>query len=331
MAKYGFSYFGNRIPKYVKKDLLDFKKIGFEIVLHTFSENDFLFYKDTMKRIVSDSKKLGYEVWLDPWGYGGIFGGEAFSGFLQNNIEESQISNKEERLGSVCLNSEKFRNYMKEWIKSCKAIGADKIFWDEPHFYIFEPYNRYPEEFSCRCDTCKKNFYKIFNYEMPTEFNEDIKTYRNIVINDFLKEMTNFAKGLGIDNIICFVPEEAYETGINNYEQISSLKTISNIGSDPYWYGWNKNVQEFVGKSCNEIKSLSIKYNKDSHMWIQSFKVPEGRENEIEDAVIKIKESGIENILFWGIRGCEHISSISSDNPEKVWNIITQIIKKDKN
>ncbi|MDN5342890.1 MAG: hypothetical protein PWP28_1765 [Oceanotoga sp.] len=160
MVKYGFSYFGNRIPKYVKKDLLDFKKIGFEIVLHTFSENDFLFYKDTMKRIVSDSKELGYEVWLDPWGYGGIFGGEAFSGFLQNNIEESQISNKEERLGSVCLNSEKFRNYMKEWIKSCKAIGADKIFWDEPHFYIFEPYNRYPEEFSCRCDTCRKNFIK---------------------------------------------------------------------------------------------------------------------------------------------------------------------------
>ena len=138
---FGISYFGNRDLKHVEKDLLELKKIGFKKIVHTYSENDFKFYEKTMKDIVKLSEDLGFETWIDPWGVGGIFGGEAFSGFLQDNMSEAQISNLGRSLGSVCFYSEKFRDFIKKWIDSVKFIGGKIIFWDEPHFHLFYSQN----------------------------------------------------------------------------------------------------------------------------------------------------------------------------------------------
>src|ERR671915_565871 len=78
----GCSYFGVRIPRHVERDLDDMVRRGFGGVLHTFSENDLAYYRDTMKRIVELSHERGLEVQMNPWGVGRTFGGEAESRFL---------------------------------------------------------------------------------------------------------------------------------------------------------------------------------------------------------------------------------------------------------
>ena len=50
--KTGTSYFGVRIPRHVASDMDDLVRDGFSYVCHTFSENDLLFYRSTMKDIV---------------------------------------------------------------------------------------------------------------------------------------------------------------------------------------------------------------------------------------------------------------------------------------
>jgi len=327
MPEFGISYFGNRDPIYVKKDLQKLKKIGFKTIIHTFSENDKKYYKKTMKEIVKISKDLDFEVWLDPWGYGGVFGGEAFSGFIQENPLETQVTNKGERVGAACFNSEKFTYYMKKWVDSVKEIGGETIFWDEPHYKILQPFGRFPEEFTCKCEKCQKNFYERYGYEMPEKFNKDISNFRNDIAIDFFTEMTKYASRKGLKNNLCFLPQESEEIGIKEYEKISSLGTINNIGSDPYWYGYGKPVEKFVGDTADKIKKLQKKYNKESHIWIQSFKVPKDRENEMINAAKILKTKKIDKVMFWGIKGCEVISSISSDNPKKVWNNIIKIVQ----
>ena len=52
----GVSYFGNRILRHVASDMMDLADRGFTGVLHTFSENDFNYYHDQMKRIVEVSR-----------------------------------------------------------------------------------------------------------------------------------------------------------------------------------------------------------------------------------------------------------------------------------
>ncbi len=324
---FGISYFGNRDIKHVEKDLLELKKIGFKKIVHTYSENDFKFYEKTMKDIVELSENLGFETWIDPWGVGGIFGGEAFSGFLQDNMPEAQISNLERSLGSVCFYSEKFRNFIKKWIDSVKFIGGKIIFWDEPHFHLFNSQNNFPNEWSCRCNRCTEKFKKEFHYEMPLILNEDIVKFRNDSILDFFKFITSYAEEIGLKNYLCFLPEESKEIGITNYEDISSLNNIENVGSDPYWYAFNKPIESFVEETTKKISEISKKYSKDNHIWIQSFKVPNEREEEIYTAFEIIKNYPIKDVLFWGTEGCKIISSISSDNPEKVWEIIKNIVK----
>ena len=62
MKRAGVSYFGVRILRHVRRDLADIAARGYTAVLHTFSENDLAYYRDTMREIVAASHDRGLEV-----------------------------------------------------------------------------------------------------------------------------------------------------------------------------------------------------------------------------------------------------------------------------
>lgn len=43
--------------------------------------------KGTAKDIIKEAHKLDMEVYIDPWGLGKVFGGEAYSNFIAKNID----------------------------------------------------------------------------------------------------------------------------------------------------------------------------------------------------------------------------------------------------
>ena len=97
---------------------------GLGVVVHTFSENDLLYYRGTMKRIVAASQEAGLRVWLDPWGLGGVFGGEAFSDAALKEADWAQISSTGNRLPACCPSHPGFRNFLTEWIGAGLETGA---------------------------------------------------------------------------------------------------------------------------------------------------------------------------------------------------------------
>ena len=56
MLKTGVSYFGSRIQRHVREDMRDIREHNCNFVVHTFSETDLEFYKDTMKEFNISSK-----------------------------------------------------------------------------------------------------------------------------------------------------------------------------------------------------------------------------------------------------------------------------------
>ncbi len=61
----GISYFGNRNPRHFRVDLEEIKSHHCNFILHTFSENDQLFYKYTVAELIQLSKAAGLEVmWI---------------------------------------------------------------------------------------------------------------------------------------------------------------------------------------------------------------------------------------------------------------------------
>jgi hypothetical protein len=322
--QYGVSYFGNRIRKYVKQDMQFLAEHNFSYVVHTYSENDWAYYEETMKEMIADAHELGLLVHLDPWGLGNIFGGEAFSRLVSSNPEMNQILNNGEMAPAVCLNNPLFREQMKAWIDSVSHLKADYILWDEPHWYIAKWFGRpdQKELWTCRCPHCQTKFYYVNGFEMPIEKTKEMDCFREDSIVDFLSDMTEYTHELGIKNAVCLLPDEFNADQPMDWEKVVALPYVDMFGTDPYWYLTKVPVNEFVTKYTIKVLDLCKNYKKKEQLWIQAFRIPENREPEIESAFKIMRDLGVINISTWGFEACKHMSSLRPANPELVWNTI---------
>jgi hypothetical protein len=321
----GTAYFGNRFINHFEMDAKDIKSAGCSAILHTFSENDFKFYKDSMKEIVRVSKEKGLEVYAGPWGVGKVFGGEAFSDFLTNNIDEMEVIENGEKRGIACLYSEKFREYMKSWIDGAVYIGADIIFLDEPHWYIAGWFGE-KDHWGCRCKRCQKRFKEKYSYEMPLEQNDDVLEFKADGIFDFSKFLCSYSRGKGVKTAVCLLPSDR-PRDIELYERIAALDTVDILGTDPYWVWGNTtfDVEDYVTKYTKLIKDLCTKYGKESEIWIQNFRITMENEKEVERALEIMKEMGIDRIMSWAYRGSYGMSSLACSNPDNIWEIFKKL------
>jgi hypothetical protein len=153
MLKTGVAYHDVRDVRHAREDLQDMVAHHCNFVVHTFSETDLSFYTRTMKEIGRISKDLGLETYIDPWGVGGIFGGEALSAFVGRHLDDRQVLADDRSVSAACMNSSEFRAFMRVWIEAAAETGADIAFWDEPHSYTGEWVGG-EKAWACRCAVC---------------------------------------------------------------------------------------------------------------------------------------------------------------------------------
>lgn len=325
----GVSYFGNRILRYVEQDMRALASLGCTFVVHTFSENDFYFYRGTMKEIVALSHAAGLTVYLDPWGVGKVFGGEAFTQFGLINLHTLQILNDGKPAPMACPNHPDFRRFMKDWIDAAVETGTEFIFWDEPHFYISSWIGGRPGTWGCYCTVCKEKFRQLRGKEMPQENNEELEQFRQESLRDFIEEMVIYTHTLGRKNALCVLPKPEGVPVRGIWERFANISGLNVFGTDPYWYGLKRDVKEYVGKYAELVVDICRQHKKLSpQIWIQGFKVPAGREQEIETAFEVAVNAGVRNIAVWGFEACACMSSIRAERPEIAWKIITSCFQK---
>ena len=317
--KLGVSYFGNRSPRHVAKDMEDIARNNCNFVVHTFSENDLKFYKKSMKQIVEISHQNGLEVYLDPWGIGNIFGGEAFSEFIIQNPDSWQVLSNKQKIPLACLNNEKFRKFIKDWVTTACAIGSDVIFWDEPHMFLEKQKNN-KSVFSCCCPTCQTRFKGRFARQMPDELTPEVNLFIGETITNFLKEVSHIAKKNKVKNAVCVYAKEEYELF---WDMIAGIKYIDIFGSDPYWRFAKAELRPFVTYFSQKVVQTAKKYKKEGQIWIQAMRIPSGCEAEIETAVDIAFNEGIRNIAAWSYHGGGLMDTLSSKNPQLVWQTLS--------
>ena len=122
---------------------------------------------------------------------------------------------------------------------------------------------------------------------------------------------------LGANNGIC----------LDTIDRICSLPTLKNIGSDPYWYGTrNADPYEFVYNGTKRNIDVCRQYEKDHNIWIQTYNVPRGREEEIIQATQAAYDAGARTILAWGYMGSES-NNYGAENPLRTWNTTVEAMK----
>ncbi len=322
--EYGTSYFGVRNRRHAAEDLDQFAADGLNAVLHTFSERDQRYYQGTMADLVDESHDRGFEVYVNPWAVGRVFGGEALSEFIGRNPEARQALSNGRRVAAACFNHPEFREFMREWTRDAADLGADVLFWDEPHWFLPGWHDEDFEEgvWGCRCEHCRERFAERYEREMPREETDAVREFKADELLAFLKEMMAIAKAEGADNAVCLLPSEDADHGLSEWGPLARSDDLDVLATDPYWGVFEdaEGPEAFVGYFSEKVADMADEHDLRSQIWIQGFRLGPDAEDEVRTATRTALESGVDSVFMWGYEACESISSIACEEPEKAWS-----------
>lgn len=327
MARFGVSYFGNRFLSHAQDDLRRIAETS-DYIIHTVNEHDLTYHKAVLARIFAESRRLNLEVWADPWGLGGVFGGESSSKFLIDHRDSWQVMSDGRVAPVACLNRPEWRSYVKEWVLSVRDMGAQVIFWDEPHV-AFDLESEWRGIFSCSCEVCQGVFKKTYGKPLPSMLDDTVREFRRNTLRDFLSEAIAFAKSKGLKNALCLYAFKGYEEYDKLWSGAAALPDLDIFGCDPYWR-WRRrhdpkiHVEEFSRKVVEDAR----RNGKESQIWIQAMRLPAGTSGEVEKAIEAALNQGVTHIAAWSFDGGELLDTVLSEKPAEVWNAVEQAFRR---
>lgn len=323
--RYGLSYFGVRNPEHMRRDLDDIVRLGFDYLVLTFSENDHRFYQGCMTECVQLAHARGLQVWVDPWGVCGIFGGEAFTERGAWDIEAQQQRSDGRPLPLLCLTSDEVRAYMRRWITTvAEVLQADAIFWDEPHFYL--PFGESREQglWSCQCARCQEGFRAMYQYPLPETETADVRQWKQHVIARLIQDVTAEAASHGLENIVCVLPEHEHMDGLRaKFELFAANPHLHVLSTDPYPL-WHRRDMATTQVFCEALLHACQTHGKSAQMWIQGFRVPAGQEELLGDEMRLMATSGINDVAIWSYLATGYMSSHACADSARVWDVFTR-------
>ena len=319
-SRAGCSYFGVRIPRHVRRDMADLAARGYTGVLHTFSENDFAYYRETMAEIVAASHAEGLHVQASPWGLGRTFGGEAESRWVAFHPEESQVLDDGRRVAAACLNSPAYRDFCKEWADWVLECGVDSVFWDEPAWVVPEHVGvDDPARWTCRCEHCAERF----GGPVPTELTPEVTRFRQESVVGFLRELVGHVVSRGGANTICLLPATEGTQGLADWDEVAAIRGLATLATDPYWKHWGEPAGPFVQRFARLLRETADRHGVGAQLWVPSFGLDRDDIPDLEAALEGAREEGVDDLWTWGYEACGHMSHLATPDAPLVWEAVS--------
>ena len=319
-SRAGCSYFGVRIPRHARRDMVDLAARGYTGVLHTFSENDFAYYRDTMAEIVAISHAAGLTVQASPWGLGRTFGGEAESRWVAFHPEECQVLDDGRRVAAACLNSPAYRDFCQEWADWVLQCGVDSVFWDEPAWVV--PAHVGIDDsarWTCRCDRCAERF----GAPIPAERTPEVMRFREESVVDFLREVMAHVTACGGTNSVCLLPALEGMQGLADWDEVAAIPGLATLATDPYWKHWDEAAGPFVRRFARLLRETADRHGVGAQLWVPSFGLDRGDIPDLEAALAGAREEGVEDLWTWGYEACRHMTHLATPDSPLVWEAVS--------
>jgi hypothetical protein len=327
--------------------------------VHCFTESDLAFHRETVRDIVSATREVGLETWLDPWGLCGVFSGETFTRFPLDHPETWQALSDGRRVGASCPNQPATREFLLDWVDAAAAAGGEVLFWDEPHFYVGLWRGDLSGAWACRCQVCASLFRERFGGEMPREFTPEVRAFRESSLLDLLGKLCRRGHEKGLRNALCLLPadlsahgfpqqeerlaaalqsrlasapagalEAMLHFGVGDFASAAAIADLDVFGCDPYWYLFGTEAEPFVRSYGEAAAQAARSHGRDLQLWVQAFLVPEGREEELRTGLRMAAEVGATHLAAWSFRGTESMSQIRCGRPELVWELLGEEFRR---
>jgi len=302
----------------------DLAERGYTDVLHTFSENDLAYYRGTIERIVELSHAAGLAVQLAPWGVGRTFGGEAESRFVTVHPEACQVLDDGRRVPAGCLNNPAYRAFCREWADAAVAAGADRVFWDEPHWMVPEHVNVAADRWACRCEACRERF----GGELPAGLTAEVLAFREASVVDFLRELVAHVAARGGRSTICLLPLTEGAHGISNWDAVASIPGLDTLAADPYWKIFGEPAGPFVGRFARLVREAAERSGVRAQLWVPSFGLTAADVADLEAAIAAARDEGVDDLWTWGYEACAHMTSLATADAPLVWEAVTAALTR---
>ena len=326
--KTGVSYFGNRIPEHYRdRDLPDMVAAGCTYVVHTFSEDDLRFYAGTMKKMVDATHEAGLQVYLDPWGLGRLFAGEAFSDFLLRHPDVWQVKADGTKVPMACPNSPPFQAFMREWLDIAAQLGPDAVFWDDPHWYVPHVAVGSGQDWTCRCVHCTDKFRSRYGRSMPGRIDLEVAQFRQESLVEFIASGIDHVRDRSMRHAVGLLPFEDVEHTFFDWGEVAAIPGVDLLAVSPFWQLFGGEREPFVSHWSRRVVEVCAASGKEPMVWLQAFLVEAGQEQEMASAAGAAYATGVRNFAAWGFRGCAHMSSIRCQRPDAMWRVVGETFR----
>jgi hypothetical protein len=226
---------------------------------------------------------------------------------------------------AACINSKEFRDYFFHLVrKTVKGTKIDGVFIDEPHYYwVFDP-----AEFTCICEECREKYETVMGSEMPLEYTEDVKKFRENNMHEFLVDTCKTIKSIGknVEVCVCIIPADLGPLGTPEWDRIAGIPEVDMFSTDPYYnvFGLER---EWAIEAARKTIETAQAYRKKSQLWLQMFSLPKGEEAAVASLIPEYVNLGVDSIFGWCYLANKG-TNISSDDPDLLWNLVLDEFRK---
>lgn len=307
------SYYGMSYVEHAEQDFKEMISHGCDTVMLALTEFDIDFWFPNINLVIKKGHELGLRMIADPWGIGKYFGGEPVSLFLQNNINNRQVSAfTGEVLNAACFNTSAFKDYFERCcVKIATETEIDGFFWDEPHYALPKSYASITggagDDWACRCPVCKKKFEDYYGYEMPKIMSDDVKQFRwreaLIILSDTSKKLKEINSNLEITCCVHATINTYYVTELRGYDNWDM------VASCPYFDVFSTTIiswdlpQAFFKTITEKTIEIAKKHKKQSERWIMCYNKQPQDFSQLDNIVNMYQQMGVDRLAAWTYRG----------------------------
>ena len=328
MAVFGVSYFGVRDPRHARADLDEIAEAGFRAVTHTLSEHDLRYHEKDVGRLVEETRQRGLEVALDPWGVAGVFGGEAYSELALTDLSARQIDAAGASVPACCPNAEPTRALLRRWASTAVNLGADVLFWDEPHFYL-GALRKTPASPCCRCVACREAWHAAYGGELAPEGTAELAEFRAAALRSLLSDAIAAAGTSRTRHSLCLLPRGEFSSaGSDDWERFARLPGLSRLSTDPYWMSRPVDPAEYTRRHAEPLRDLCAATGHEMEIWVQGIRIAAGREGDILASTAAAVEAGAQCVSYWSFRGTERMSTLACEDPDAAWRAMCEAVRR---
>jgi hypothetical protein len=328
-VRFGVSYFGVRDPRHARRDLDEIAAAGFTDVIHTFSEHDLRYHAGDVARLVAETRARGLAPAVDPWGVGGLFGGEAYSERALTDLDCRQIDASGRSVPAICPNAPATHELLRRWTLAALELDPERLFWDEPHFYL-GALRQGPSSPCCRCRFCEEAWRTAGGgLELPPEGHADLARFRVESLRRLLGLAIEAARASSaVGHTLCLLPRGEYSAGgSDDWAAFATLKGLDRLATDPYWMDRPVDPPEFVRRHATPLAAVCRESGRTLEVWIQGIRIAAGREHDIERAAAAAVECGAQSVAFWSFRGTERMSWLACADPDAAWAAMRNAVR----